>query len=85
MGQDASWLMIAILLAYGASTATTVIPVLHALFYSPVPAKTVLSTMEIVNLLGTYVPFFLIPLFMAVDMSMRLMKIVNVAQTRKDI
>jgi hypothetical protein len=41
--------------------------------------------MEIVNLLGTYVPFFLIPAFMAVDMSVRLIKIVNVAQARKDI
>jgi len=75
----------AILLAYGASTATTVIPVIQALFYSPLPVKPALTTMEIVNLLGTYVPFFLIPAFMAIDMTMRLMKLVDGAQARKDI
>jgi len=77
--------MKAILLAYGASTATTVIPVIQALFYSPVPVKTALGTMELVNLLGTYVPFFLIPFFMALDMSVRLIRIVNTAQARKDV
>ena len=41
--------------------------------------------MELVNLLGTYVPFFLIPFFMALDMSVRLMRIVNTAQARKDV
>jgi hypothetical protein len=41
--------------------------------------------MEFANLLGTYIPFLLIPLAMALDMTFKLIKIVNVAQTRKDV
>jgi hypothetical protein len=49
------------------------------------PHKPDLSTAQLANLLGTYVPFLLIPLGMAVDMSLRLVRIVNAAQARKDV
>ncbi|WWC91335.1 uncharacterized protein L201_006278 [Kwoniella dendrophila CBS 6074] len=72
-----------LLLAYGASTATTLIPCLGAIFTSePSPPFT---TREIVTLLSEYIPFLLIPLGMAIDMGLKLVKIVNVSQDRKTI
>ena len=55
----------------------------QALFFYP--HKPDLTTPQLVNLLGTYVPFFLVPLGMAVDMSLRLMRIIGTAQVRKDV
>lgn len=55
----------------------------QALFFYP--HKPDLTTPQLVNLLGTYVPFFLVPLGMAVDMSLRLMRIIGTAQVKKDV
>nr|XP_031862314.1 uncharacterized protein CI109_002279 [Kwoniella shandongensis]KAA5529386.1 hypothetical protein CI109_002279 [Kwoniella shandongensis] len=72
-----------LLLAYGASTATTLIPCLGALFTAnPKPAFT---TTEWVTLLSEYIPFLLIPLGIAVDMGVKLVKIVDQAQVRRSI
>jgi len=65
----------ALLLAYGISTATTLIPTLSALYHdNSVPA---LTASENVSLFGSYVPFLLIPLGIAVDMSARLITIIG--------
>ncbi|ORX39019.1 transmembrane protein 6/97 [Kockovaella imperatae] len=72
-----------LLLAYGASTATTLLPTLQALF--TVPSTPPLSTLELANLLGCYVPYLLIPLGIAMDMSIRLHRIIAHSQARKAI
>ncbi|OCF54450.1 hypothetical protein L486_07998 [Kwoniella mangroviensis CBS 10435] len=72
-----------LLLAYGASTATTLIPCLGAIFTaSPTPPFT---KREITTLLSEYIPFLLIPLGMAIDMGVKLVKIVGIAQERKRV
>jgi hypothetical protein len=70
---------IALLLAYGASTATTLLPVLNAVLTDPY-SKPPLSTTELGMLLSSYVPFLVIPLAMAVDMGARLCNIVSRVQ-----
>ncbi|WWC64141.1 uncharacterized protein I303_106749 [Kwoniella dejecticola CBS 10117] len=72
-----------LLLAYGASTTTTLIPCLGAIFTAN--PKPPLTTREIVTLLSEYIPFLLIPLGMAVDMGVKLTKIVSAAQDRKRV
>lgn len=44
-----------------------------------------LSTMELANLLGSYIPFLLFPLGMALDMGVKLIKLVQVAEGRKSV
>lgn len=73
----------ALLLAYGASTATTLVPTLQALF--TIPPSPPLSNLELVNLLASYIPFLLFPLGIAVDMGWRIGKILARDQERKVI
>jgi hypothetical protein len=68
-----------LLLVYAASTSTTVLPCLTVLLSMPattaatIAAKTAsLTTAQRTLLLSSYVPFFLIPLMMTVDMAFRL-------------
>lgn len=71
-----------LLVAYGAATATTLLPVLNAVLTdNTVPA---LTSMEIGMLLSSYVPFLLLPLGMSVDFGLRLVKIVG-DKERKNI
>ncbi|WVR09147.1 hypothetical protein IAU60_006209 [Kwoniella sp. DSM 27419] len=72
-----------LLLAYGASTATTLLPCLGAIFTSQ--PKPPFTTTEIATLLSEYIPFLLIPLGMAIDMAVKLTKIVAAAQERKAV
>ncbi|WVQ81176.1 hypothetical protein IAT38_003298 [Cryptococcus sp. DSM 104549] len=72
-----------LIIAYGASTATTVIPCIHTILTAtPSP---LFSTGELANLLAEYVPFFAIPLAMAVDMGVRVLGIIGEAQARKTV
>jgi hypothetical protein len=73
----------ALILAYGASTATTVVPTIAAILKYPVSPS--LSTGEIANLLSSYVPFFLIPFGMALDMGIRVTKIISQNQLKKSL
>ncbi|KAJ3877396.1 transmembrane protein 6/97 [Lentinula edodes] len=60
-----------LILAYGASTATTVLPcIVHFL------QEHLNMTSSRLMLLSSYVPFFLVPLLMAVDMGFRVYNIV---------
>ncbi|OWZ40959.1 hypothetical protein LQV05_004788 [Cryptococcus neoformans] len=72
-----------VILAYGASTATTLLPCLHTIFTTQ--ATPPHTTAEIANLLAEYVPFLLLPLGMAVDMSWRIVKIINAAEEKKNV
>ncbi|KAL0247573.1 hypothetical protein I308_103645 [Cryptococcus tetragattii IND107] len=72
-----------VILAYGASTATTLLPCLHTILTTK--ATPPHSTAEIANLLAEYVPFLLLPLGMAVDMSWRIIKIISAAEGRKNV
>ena len=72
---------VALLVAYGASTATSVVPTLFAIVHTKVVPP--LSTGEIAILLSSYIPFLLIPSAIMVDMGIRLLKIINGAQVRK--
>ncbi|WRT68949.1 uncharacterized protein IL334_005931 [Kwoniella shivajii] len=72
-----------ILLAYGASTATTLLPCLGAILTAT--PKPPFTNIELITLLSEYIPFLLIPLGMAIDMAIKLVKIVNVAQERKTV
>lgn len=80
-----------LLLVYAASTATTTLPCLMAVWNTPfsssetraakVPSVTPAQRRM---LLAAYLPFFLIPLLMTVDMSFRVLKLVR-AGTRAQL
>ncbi|KAF9006043.1 hypothetical protein BDQ17DRAFT_1239476 [Cyathus striatus] len=73
-----------LLLAYGASTATTTLPCIVQLLTTPETTSATIAKgiVSVTNeqrfiLLSSYVPFFLIPLIMAVDMSLRITRLVK--------
>ncbi|KAG6326814.1 hypothetical protein ID866_12275, partial [Astraeus odoratus] len=73
-----------LLLFYGASTATTVLPCLATLFATPITSAETMAagvppftSFQQLLLLSSYFPFLLIPLMMAVDMAFRLSKFVQ--------
>jgi len=73
-----------LILAYGASTATTTLPCVAVLLSTPITsAQTIAAGIQSVTaaqrfqLLSSYLPFFLFPLFMAVDMATRIVKLVQ--------
>jgi hypothetical protein len=70
---------------YGASTCTTTFACVAAVLDTPTTsAATIAQKMVSVTpeqramLLSSYVPFFVIPLFLAVDMALRLQKLASV-------
>ena len=69
-------------MAYGASTATTLLPVLNAVLAGSEPQPPLNGT-ELAMLLSSYVPFLVIPLGMALDMGLRLVRIVAQADAAK--
>ncbi|WVQ75387.1 hypothetical protein IAR50_005007 [Cryptococcus sp. DSM 104548] len=76
-----------LLIAYGASTATTLLPCLQAILY-PSPTSIIQpphTTAEIVSLLSEYVPFLVIPLAMAVDMGWRVVSMLGQVDARKRV
>ncbi|KAJ4469863.1 transmembrane protein 6/97 [Lentinula aciculospora] len=66
-----------LLLAYGASTATTVLPCIFYFFQE----HNMTATQRLI-LLSSYVPFFLVPLVMAIDMGSRVYNIVASAEMK---
>jgi hypothetical protein len=65
-----------LLLAYGASTATTLLPVLQSLLFDTKTSPP-LTAVELGSLLACYVPYFVIPLMMAVDIGSRITKVLG--------
>jgi hypothetical protein len=72
------------MLVYGASTATTTLPCLIVLFSTPITSVQTIATgiqsiteFQSFLLLSSYLPFFLVPMFMAVDMSVRIAKLLQ--------
>lgn len=75
----------ALLALYGASTCTTTLACLATVINTPTTSavtivqRVVSITLEQrIMLLASYVPFFIIPLFIAVDMAFRLQKLASV-------
>ncbi|KAG1728110.1 transmembrane protein 6/97 [Suillus lakei] len=73
-----------LLLIYAASTTTTILPCLSVLLTTPITspqtiAEKVVSvtTFQRFLLLSSYIPFFVIPLIMTVDMASRLSKLIT--------
>lgn len=71
-----------LLLVYGASTATTTLPCLTVLLSTPITSAQAIAAgvysiteSQRLLLLSSYLPFFLIPLFMALDMTVRVAKL----------
>ncbi|BEI83952.1 hypothetical protein CcaverHIS002_0405560 [Cutaneotrichosporon cavernicola] len=72
-----------LLVAYGASTATTLLPVLQRLLFDTKTSPP-LTAAELAGLLGCYVPFLAIPLLMAVDLGFRIAKLLG-GGSRKNV
>nr|ODN88626.1 hypothetical protein L203_02636 [Cryptococcus depauperatus CBS 7841] len=72
-----------VLLFYGASTSTTLFPCLQTILR--VEAFPPHTTAETMNLLAEYVPFLLLPLGLAIDMGLRIVKIIAAAEGRKSV
>ena len=75
----------ALLVLYGASTCTTTYACVAAVLDTPITsAATIAQNIVSIThaqramLLSSYVPFFIIPLFLAVDMAIRLHKLASV-------
>ncbi|OBZ66680.1 Transmembrane protein 97 [Grifola frondosa] len=73
-----------LLLVYAASTTTTTLPCLAVILSTPVTsASTVAANVFSITseqrllLLSSYIPFFLLPLLMTVDMAFRVLKLVK--------
>ena len=69
-----------LLLAYAASTATTTLPCIAVVLATPVSATSLGPGLSITSeqrllLLSSYIPFFLVPLVMALDMAARVSKL----------
>ncbi|KLT39754.1 hypothetical protein CC85DRAFT_288244 [Cutaneotrichosporon oleaginosum] len=65
-----------LLVAYGASTATTLLPVLQSLLWDTNTSPP-LTTFELASLLSCYIPYLVVPLMMAVDLGLRLTKLIG--------
>jgi hypothetical protein len=73
-----------LLLIYGASTATTTLPCVAVILNAPITsAETIAANIASITvqqqllLLVSYVPFFLIPLLITVDMAFRVLALVR--------
>ena len=77
------------LLIYGASTATTTLPCLTTVIFTPLsssnqPIGTVaISEEQRLLLLTSYLPYFLLPLYMTWDMVSRITKQISAGQSKK--
>ncbi|KAH7927353.1 hypothetical protein BV22DRAFT_1061233 [Leucogyrophana mollusca] len=73
-----------LLLIYAASTATTTLPCLSVLLTTPVSSSPIgvhsITPFQRLLLLSSYVPFFLIPLVMTVDMAFRVLGLVKAGE-----
>lgn len=72
-----------LLLAYGASTATTLLPCLYTVFVTPPTAGVdglFLTGSQKQIIYMSYVPFLVVPLLMAVDSAVKLWSVVRAAE-----
>ncbi|OAX38435.1 hypothetical protein K503DRAFT_691568 [Rhizopogon vinicolor AM-OR11-026] len=74
-----------LLLIYAASTVTTILPCLSVLMSTPITtAQTItdnvvsVTTFQRLILLSSYIPFFIIPVIMTVDMAFRILKLTTI-------
>ena len=86
----------ALLLVYAASTTTTTLPCLAVILSTPVVPSAVTETAKAAGLsitaeqrlllLSSYIPFFLVPLVMTLDMALRVHTLVTVdaRKTKRD-
>ncbi|TDL23970.1 hypothetical protein BD410DRAFT_786669 [Rickenella mellea] len=79
-----------LLLTYGASTFTTLVPVLTVFLTTPVsstPQKGIhtITPSQLVILLASYIPFTIVPLLMTVDMAIRLAKNTGNAENARQV
>lgn len=83
------------LILYGASTATTTLACIATVVQAPTPTPALLANLHITGivpltssqktmLLGSYIPYCLIPLLMALDIGYRVHAIVNTAIKASD-
>jgi len=76
------------LIAYGASGAATVLPCVAVLFAIPDAATSTsllaLTLSQRIMLLASYVPFTLVPFYLAVDLSMRTVKLIHTGLAAQD-
>ncbi|KAF8817441.1 hypothetical protein BYT27DRAFT_7227145 [Phlegmacium glaucopus] len=86
-----SWTIYPLLALYAASTATTTLPCVFQILQTPETTPETLAqnlpsitASQRLLLLSSYIPFFLIPLIMAVDMGMRVHKLVKVAIKKEE-
>ncbi|EMD38811.1 hypothetical protein CERSUDRAFT_133352 [Gelatoporia subvermispora B] len=73
-----------LLLIYAASTTTTTLPCLSVILTTPLTSGETLaagivsiSVEQRLLLLSSYIPFFLVPLMMTIDMAVRILRLVN--------
>ena len=74
-----------LMLIYGASTATTTLACIAVILGTPVTSAAAAIATNAVSitpdqrflLLSSYVPFFVVPFVMTVDMAMRVLRLVN--------
>lgn len=78
-----------LLLVYGASTATTTLACLSIFLTTPVVSDPSLKTpgsvtsTQMLMLMQSYIPFFILPLTMTVDMALRCQRLVMEAVRRE--
>lgn len=68
-----------LLTIYGASTATTTLPCITYFLH----AADKITPAQLLMLLSSYVPFFLVPLVMAIDMGLRVNQLIQVNSRAK--
>lgn len=78
---QSTWIL---LLIYGSTTAATVLPCIATIWYAPPPGVilsdptlAVLTNWQKNLIIGSYAPFFVVPLWMSIDAALRLKRIVD--------
>ncbi|KAI0825504.1 transmembrane protein 6/97 [Irpex lacteus] len=73
-----------LLLIYGASTSTTTLPCIAVVLFTPITSAetiaanvTSITAQQQILLLASYIPFFLVPLLITVDMAFRVLALVR--------
>lgn len=81
-----------LILAYGASTATTLLPCLAIILATPLTSSETIATKTLSvtpeqrsMLLSSYGPFFAIPLFMTIDMSFRIVSLLRAGERAQHV
>ncbi|KAF9070014.1 transmembrane protein 6/97 [Rhodocollybia butyracea] len=70
-----------LILAYGASTATTTLPCIFFVLRESAAGN--ITAAQLLILLSSYIPFFVIPLIMAIDMGFRIHNIIAAGEAKQ--